>query len=126
MDCGHHQTVNKLSSETTKPSAINLLHANALEKLPSKSVKLMIYNHFPSIIGHVCHFRSVRLTGYPDVWGPDKRGPTVYAPSTIDYAQKFTYYAMLHCLKTLPIMFNDIEQFPEIILFHVTILLAKL
>jgi len=69
MDCGHHQTVNKLTNDTTKPYTINLLHANAFEKLPSTSDKLIICNHFPSIISHVCHFRPAQLTRHRDVWG---------------------------------------------------------
>ena len=32
----------------------------------------------PLIISHVQYFRPVRLTECPDVWGPDRRGPTVF------------------------------------------------
>ena len=32
----------------------------------------------PSIISHMQYFRPVRLTESPDVWGPDKQGPTVH------------------------------------------------
>ena len=32
----------------------------------------------PLIISHVQYFRPIRLTECPDVWGPDRRGPTVF------------------------------------------------
>jgi len=48
MDCGHHQTVNKLTNDTTKPSTINLIHANweaALHQLQANNLQPLPFNN---------------------------------------------------------------------------------